>query len=321
MNYERAASELVRALRGKRSQPALSRRLGYESNVIYTWESGRGFPTASIALKAARRAGVSIHGVFERFYGRPPRWFDHVDPASREGVAAFLNDIRGGTSVVDVAKASEKSRFAVARWLKGQTEPRLPDFLRLVECCSLRLLDFLECMVAPDALPSIRQAWKALQSARRLAYDAPWTQAVLRALELRAYQARRHQSGWIAKRVGVTREIEDECLQLLKQSGQVRWVDGRWVASNVRTLDMRKDPEAALRLKSWWGHVALDRAAGGGRGMVYNLFGVSTSDLDRLRALQAAYFNELRTVVAQSEPVEHVCLAAMFLMDLSEPQA
>ena len=37
----------------------------------------------------------------------------------------------------------------------------------------------------------------------------PWTQAVLRALELDDYQAlSRHQSGWVAERLGITEEEE-----------------------------------------------------------------------------------------------------------------
>ena len=46
MDYETLAKELIRALRGKRSQVALSRRLRYGSNVVRTWEAGRRFPSA-----------------------------------------------------------------------------------------------------------------------------------------------------------------------------------------------------------------------------------------------------------------------------------
>jgi len=36
--------ELVRQLRGSQSQPAFSKALGFTSNVVYTWESGRRYP-------------------------------------------------------------------------------------------------------------------------------------------------------------------------------------------------------------------------------------------------------------------------------------
>src|SRR3970282_797610 len=73
----------------------------------------------------------------------PPRWLEGVDPASREGVARFLSLLRARIPIVDLAERSGRSRSPISRWLFGAAEPRLPDFLRLVEAASLRLLDFI----------------------------------------------------------------------------------------------------------------------------------------------------------------------------------
>lgn len=318
VNYETVASEFIRALRGHRSQPAFSRRLGYRSNVVYTWESGRGYPTAAVALQATRRVGVELCPAFENFYRARPAWLEQHDPATPQGVAAFLNDLRGRTSIVDLASYSQRSRFAVARWMKGDTEPKLPEFLQMIECCSLRLIDWLEQFVDPLQLPSVAERYRAMETARRVAYDSPWTQAILRALEMREYQEAPRRAGWLAAQVGVPESIERHCLELLEQTGQVCWNGERWQLREVLALDTRKDPEAALRLKAWWGEVGLERVRQGVPGMVYNLFGVSSADLERLRALQKAYFNEVRTIVAQSQPVEHVALTAVLLVDLAQ---
>jgi hypothetical protein len=203
--------------------------------------------------------------------------------------------------------------------MKAETEPRFPDFLQLVECSSLRLVDYLEQLVDPSRLPTLRARWQSVSAARRLAYEAPWTQAVLRALELEDYRERPHEPGWLARRLGVPPEVEQDAIEQLQQADQIRWSRGRWEAVEVLALDTRADPKAALRVKSWWGRVALDRVAKGHRGMVYNLCAVSSADLERLRELQRAYFNEVRTVVAQSEPVQHVALAAVLLVDLGDP--
>lgn len=48
----------------------------------------------------------------------------------------------------------------------------------------------------------------------------------------------------------------------------------------------------------------------------YNLFGVSNADLERIEALQRAYFRELRSIVAQSEPVENVAVVNLQLFSL-----
>lgn len=317
MDFEQLAAELLRALRGKRSQQALCRRLGAKSNVVHQWERGHSFPSASRTLQVAARVGVDVPAAFRDFYRTAPRWLDAVDPSSPSGVAAFLDDLRGSTSVVELSRYSGKSRFAVARFLSGDAEPRLPDFLRLIEASSLRLLDFIEQLVDPRLLPSVRAAWERLTAARRLAYEEPWSQAVLRALELSSYAALpSHTAGWIAQRIGISLEEETQCLKRLADSGQIVWRAEHWQIENVMALDTRRDPDAARRLRAWWLRRGAARIEGGDRGLMYNLLGVSSADLERLRELQKAYLTEVRAIVARSEPVEHVVLAADLLLDL-----
>src|SRR5437773_9926865 len=198
MDYERAASELIRSLRGKRSQTAFSRRLRSRGNVVYTWESGRRWPTAAKALWAAERVGVNLRASAGRFYRTPPDWLATTDIATRAGVARLLEDLRGHSPILDVARRAGRSRFRVARWLRGTAEPRLPDFLRMIEATSLRALDFIAALADPSEMPSLTTTWRELQTARRAAYEMPWSHAVLRAIELEQYGAlSRHQPGWI----------------------------------------------------------------------------------------------------------------------------
>lgn len=321
MDYDCVASEFLRALRGKRSQAAFCRRLGYKSNVAYTWESGRGYPTAARSFEIAKRLGVDVDAALQQFIRarNTPQWLKEKDICTPEGIAAFLSDIKGNTSIVELASYTGKSRFAVSRWIKGETEPKLPEFFQLVESASLRLIDLIETLVDPTKMPSIKERWEILEVARRLAYDAPWTQAVLRVLELDQYRRLAQvPPGWIARQIGITEAEETRCLELLHQTKQIKNVNGKWELVEAFTLDTRKDPERAAQVRTWWGGVALERFSEGRRGMVYNLFAVSEKDLQRLRELNTAYFTELRSIVAKSDPVEKVVLATVQLLDLGE---
>jgi transcriptional regulator with XRE-family HTH domain len=319
-DYERVAAELLRAIRGRRSQAAFARRVGCRGNAIYTWEAGRNFPTAARTFLAARRAGIDGLAALRRFYVRPPAWLERSDPTRPAVLARLLDDLRGKTSVQAIARATGRSRFAVARWLKGQTEPRLPDFLRMIEATSLRLLDFLACLADPALLPSVAGAWRDLEATRRAAYDAPWSQVVLRALELDDYRALpAHEPGWLARRLGLPLEEEQRSLELLVHSGQVvRDAAGRHRPARVTTVDTRRDPEAAHRLRVFYSRVGTERLARDpAAASAYNLFGVSRADLARLRELQRAYFREMRAIIARSEPVEAIALANLQLIELS----
>ena len=321
VDFEQLARELIRALRGRRSQAAFARRLGFRSNVVYRWESGRAYPTAASTLQIAARVGVDVRAALQTFHRREPGWLHaHEDATSREAVAAFLDDLRGRTPVVVVARSAGLSRYRVARWLAAETEPRLPDFLRMIEVASLRLVDFVAALVDPTLLPSIRAVHAQQEAVRRAAYDVPWTQAVLRALELQSYRALpAHRPGWIAARLGIPLEAEKQCMKLLQRSRQIARRSGRYAPTNVQLVDTRSDPIAAARLRAFWAQVGSTRLAGERGGtFAYTVFGVSARDLSRIRELQTAYYRELRALIGQSEPVEHVALASFHLLPLSD---
>jgi len=323
-DYSAISSDFLRALRGKRSQPAFSRRLGYKTNVAYTWEAGRAYPTAAQALQAAERVGIDVRDALSRFYRTPPAWLASSSAVSPQAVAQLLDDLRGRTSVVELSRAASRSRFAVARWLKGSAEPRLPDFFLLIEKTSLRLLDFLASFMDPSGLASVARAWEQLEATRRAAFEVPWTQAVLRALELTDYaKLAKHERGFIARRIGISLAEEQRCLRILAQTGQIRLRAGRWQLREVLAVDARRDAKSELAAKAWWTSVALDRLGAGKPGIFsYNVFAVSAADLNRISDLYRAYFRQVRSIIAQSEPSERVVLASLQLLPLDQdPEA
>lgn len=319
MDYELLAAELIRALRGRRSQLAFSRRLGFRTNVVHTWEAQRRWPTASRTLAAAERSGLSVRDALTRFYRTAPDWLASFDTTSPELVGQLLRDLRGRTTLGDVAARAERSRFAVARWSKGEAEPRLPDFLRMIEATSLRLLDFIAAIIDPEKLPSISGKWRELERARRAAFQLPWSHAVLRVLELQSYQGlRAHRPGFVAAQLGISLEEEQQCIEALATTGQLDWDGSRYRINEARLTDTRHNPEAGRALKIWWTERALERLKQDREGLFsYNLFTVSERDYQRLRELHLAYFRELRSIVAASEPADRVVLAHLQLLPLA----
>ena len=318
MDHRRLASELLRAARGSRSQPAFSKWLGHRSNVAYAWESGRAYPTAAQFLAIFERRGVATWPLFERFLGRTPRWFSPSAPVGRDTVAAFLGELRGRESLSRLSVAIDTSRYALARWLRSESEPKVPDFLRFVDVASHRLLDFVSLLVDPESLPSAAKPWRKLEATRRAAYDQPLSQLVLRALELSDYRALpMHRKGWIAKRIGIDQGVEEQSLRLLEQGGQVRLRRRRYEPVAEPLVDLRRDVERAWQSRAVWSDVARDRLAARSAGdYTYNLFGVSKRDLERIREMQARHFREVRDLIAHSQPVERVVLSIQHLIPL-----
>jgi transcriptional regulator with XRE-family HTH domain len=321
MDMARLAMDWLRAIRGKRSQRAFSKRLGYRSNIAYRWESGACFPTAAQTFALAKCSGAMGRDALARFYGARPAWLEGVDLATREGVARVLSDLRGKARLLELARRSGYSRFSISRWLSGAAEPRLPEMLAVIDAASFRVLDFVSQFVRIETLPSVAEEWRVLQAARRAAYDVPWSHAVLRVLELTDYQKlHRHRPGWIAKRLGISREEEERCLACLASARQIHKQRGLWRIETTQTVDTGADAARARKLKGEWLKVGLSRLEAGAKGtFAYNLMAVSHADYERLRELHAAYFRAMQALVAESAPSERVVLFNTELFALDTP--
>lgn len=316
-----AARQLVRAIRKKRSQEAFSRRLGYTSNPVADWEAGRRFPTAAEFVRAARLSNVDVDGAIARFRPEEAASFGEGDDA---GVAAWLDALRGAQTVADVATRTEISRYAVARWLRGATRPRLPDFLLLIEALTGRLSDLVADWVDIAAVPALEAQHRERHASRTLAFDEPWTEAVTRVLETESYRASTEPANrYVSACLGVDVEVADRCLNRLVTAGVVREFErGRYQVAEPLLVDTRADPEGTRRLKAHWAALGLARAHAPRDGdlVSYNVVAVSRSDLDKIRDAHVRYFHEVRAIVAGSRGVEVAALVNIQLLSWSPPR-
>src|SRR5215207_6253590 len=255
MDYALLARQLLRELRGARSQTAFSRRLGYASNVAYTWESGRRFPTAAELFAAAGRLGIDVRAALEPFLQRHlSEQLRALDPASPEFTAVLLRELRGTASIQSLAHRSGISRSALSRLLAGIAQPRVPLFLRLIDTATRRVLDLLSGLVNVEKLPAAGTEWLRVQALRRLAHEIPLSEAVPRFLELDEYAALpRHVPGWIAGKLGVSREEEERTLADLVAVSAISWDGNRYELDRDRSVDTsRSAPPAVGPLRAYW---------------------------------------------------------------------
>jgi transcriptional regulator with XRE-family HTH domain len=325
LDIEQLSRELVRHLRGRRSQLAFSRHLGFGSNACQSWELGKRYPQASVFLNMAQRSKLPIVDAIARFLQQPSEWLRVRDASAPQAVTALLLDLRGDRRISELAAAADANRATLSRWLQGNGEPRLPDLLQLVQAATHRLLEFVGLFAAPGELPSTRPAWEDLERQRRLAFDLPMSHAVLRALELTSYQRlARHQEGFIAGLLGISLDDERHYLAELARAGQIHKQRGAWRIKRVLTIDTRSDPDENRRLKQYWTQLGAERIGRSDPGLFcYNVFSVSEADYRRLSEMHLAYFEELRAIVGKSAPPERVVVAnlQMFALDGGAPAA
>jgi transcriptional regulator with XRE-family HTH domain len=302
------ARQLLRAVRGKRSQVAFARRLGYRGNPIADWEASRRAPTAREALRACELSGIDVVAAFARFH--------RVPLLRHEGafeVGAWLSELRGSLASTELAARAGCSRQRVARWLSSATEPRLPEFLTLVDAITGRLCDLVAELVPIESVPSLKHDYEQRSAARRLAHEEPWTEAILRVMETRAHDAAgEHRPGGIARTLGIDPETELRCLAKLEQAGVLRRDGARYEPVKSLTVDTRAIP----RLKAHWCRVAEERLPDPRADDVfcYNVLSASREDVERIRQLLLATFREIRSIVEHTSRDEAVALINLQLI-------
>jgi len=314
-SFERAAAEVLRALRGERSQRAFARRLGYRANPITDWEHARRFPTAVEALRAAQLFGVNVAGAFAEFHAAPP---PAADAARRLALAPWLTAIRGSTPLAHIAKRAGCSRFALARWLSGTAQPRLPDFFRCVDAITGRLPDLVAALVPIEGVPSLQSRYQATRAAKRLAFDAPWTEAVLRVLEVLDYRKLPgHDDDFVAERLGIPSAVARDALRRLETAAVIRSEDGLWCQDRPLTVDTRGAKNDLNLLIRHWSAVGYRRVVERQPRdlFAYNVMSCSRTDYERIRDLLRRTFREIQSLVAASEPTETVALLNLQLLE------
>lgn len=312
---EQAAAEVLRALRGERSQRAFARRLGYRANPITDWEHARRFPTAVEALRAAQLFGVNVTGAFSVFHAAAPPL---SDSAGRFALAPWLTAIRGTTPLAHIAARAGCSRFALARWFSAAAQPRLPDFFRCVDAITGRLPDLVAALVPIESVPSLLTRYQAMRAAKRLAFDAPWTEAVLRVLEIADYRSLpSHNDEFVALRLGIPVAVAQDALRRLQEAAVVRSQNGLWCQARPLTVDTRGAPDDLNVLIRHWSAIGYRRVIERRRRdfYAYNVMSCSRADYERIRALLRGTFREIQSIVAASEPTERVALLNLQLLE------
>jgi len=234
--------ELLRHWRGDLSQLELSVALGFSSNVVSHWESGRRSPRASVALRALDEADPDALRRMAALFGP---WSEGIEPASREGVALMVGDALESVRPSYAIELLGVDRSTIARWMSGSLEPRIHELLGCF-AVAIRLGQVLEIIGLGDA------ALVEMVATAPVGDLGPADWQVLHALELDAYRARpTHSTAWLASCLVLTPTEVERALQTLSAVGLIEPVGGRWAPtkglSDIRPGEMSHEMTRALR--------------------------------------------------------------------------
>jgi len=311
--HETAASELLRAMRGRRSQQALARRLGYRGNPVTDWEHGRHFPTARDALRIAEACRLPVREAFTEFHALAP------PECTSEGwqLAPWLKALQGGITQQELAARCACSRFAVRRWLNGEAQPKLPEFLRLLDAMTGRCFDWVALLVPIEGVPSLLPRHQQAQAAKRLAFEHPWTEALLRLLETDRHVRGELNAQGLADALGLPLQELQQLLDQLEAAGVIAPASGYYHVVGTLSVDTRSAPEGLRKLQAHWERATVARLEDGRASSAdwyaYNQISISSKDLDAVQERLKQAYADIRAIVTNSEPTQEAALVVMHL--------
>lgn len=308
-----AAQQLIRALRGSRSQLAFARRLGYRANPVTDWEHGRRYPTAQEALRIAGRVGVDVVAAHERF--APGVLLE--GSSGSYALGAWMRGLLGQTRVSELSRRMGRSRPTISRWLHGVAQPRLHEYMEFIDATTGRLPDWAAELVPIAQVPSLLPRFQVTQAARRLAFERPWTEGILRVLETDAYKQRPdHDAAWIARVLALPDEEVATCLEQLLEAQVITRERGKYAEVRPLSVDTRGGRAALRAVKAHWAKVAMQRSLEPKPEdfFAYNLCSASSEDMARIHEVLQNAFREIRTIVAASRSLEEVGLVNLHLV-------
>lgn len=273
--------------------------MGYRSNPIPRWEAGRRFPTAIEAMRACEVVGIDVEGAVARFHPAAAQ-------AWQSGLSSWLVALAGSTSHAQLAKRSGLSWQQVGRILRGDSRPRLPAFLAVLEAATGRSAQFIAQLVDVAEIPALAARLNRVHSIRRLAFDHPWSAGALAILEtLPPRTPRDLQVQALSSCLRLPREQAAELLESIRDSGAL---DPASVDASL-TVDVAPTHDEQLSLRAHWAQVSAQRMAhvrDSGHTehdlFSFNLLSISREDLERIRELQRAHYRQVRGIVSKSEP-------------------
>ncbi len=303
---DEAARQMLRALRGHRSQLAFSRRLGYRGNVVAKWESGKRFPNLGEFLRAAMRVGGDVPAALQRFHAASaPFW----SPDTPHEVAGWLAAMRGGSSQMALAEQAGLSRQQVGRLLSGRSQGHLPETLALVDAMTGRLPDLVGELVDIEEVPALARQATVRHALERLAFEHPWSSAAQAWLGARRRVPVGRAAELLAEGLSLPLPLARTLMDALLEAGVAEVVKGYVRPAAPSTVEVRATAEDMSALRTHWATVGAARVAraDGDDLFSFNVFAASREDLERIRLAQRRFYREVRAIVADS-PAEVVVM-------------
>ena len=177
INYEKLAGEILRSLRGTRTQRQCSELLGYSFNQVGKWESGATHIKWEDFIHVAEALQIPIAKHFNAFFWLSEGEFSASSAIKHLAVQLSLPP-----------RKSPAARAVMKRWLSGSSSPDFAEVLKMIDSQPAVLIGWLALFVDCASVPGLRARYAIWQLEVESVLSDPRCVFINAALELQSYK-------------------------------------------------------------------------------------------------------------------------------------
>ncbi len=216
IDYKSLSIELIKELRGKLTQRALSQKLGFSFNQIGKWEKGITQIKWADFLSMAQALEVPIETSIRRSFWNLKSEFSSI--TTLEAIDINVNSFTA---------PDQQFQLQRKKWILGVVQPDLPEVLQLIGTRSAVLLGWLSQFVDCCKLVTIKDHFAVFSKILETVMKNPLTVYVNAALMLEEYKTMdQHSDKWLAQHSACSVKALQQVLKLLLNHRLIHF-DGR----------------------------------------------------------------------------------------------
>ncbi len=221
INFKNVIKELLKALRGRRSQEALNRSFGFSFNQIYRWERGITKISWPEFIQFCELCHIPLQKKIIEIFKGPHALFaeENKDPLLSQNV---IHALMGNMVIDKFSKRYQLPRKSVSKWLSGQADPSLEQMFFLFHYHSGQLIKLIDALIGTGHIPSLQDVIVKHKIREEITYKYPEVSLILNTIHTKQFQAKTEcLEGHFAKKFGLTLAEEKEILSGLLRSDTI----------------------------------------------------------------------------------------------------
>jgi transcriptional regulator with XRE-family HTH domain len=312
MEFAQLKRELLIHLRGQLAQSQVNKKMGVTFNKMYRWESG----TSHVMWPDFVDFCEALKIPLKKFVKEAFSFSENLKISS-----TLVKHFVGQSTQKEISETLEISRYTLARWLKGTSDPTLEQVFALMDYASPDFLRFLEMITHGVILPvaQLRMDQSRLQMQHYASY--PWLSVLLSALELKSYH-KNPSDEYLAEKTKLPLPQIRKALKDFEASGLVKHDGNSW-RTTVHRMFLNASSEDKLNIARYVYGTTL-KAVENGIGnpdmrLSWKIFSLNKKAYDQVLQRYTEFFNDLGKIIDNNqEEADNVFVFSVGIVDLDQ---